>query len=81
MYAVVLLSGFGVGLQYSSNVGDYVRPILRCLIWKVLTVFGEGPPFAIVEEYTCNTCTACSFFTVLLIFMLLTFLFSVFNSI
>ena len=39
---------------------------MRCLLWKMLTVFtsyfGEGPQFAVVEEYTCNICIESSDF-------------------
>ena len=42
------------------------RIFLRCLLWKVLTVFssflGEGQQFAVVEEYTCNICIESSDF-------------------
>ena len=34
------------------------RIFLRCLLWKMFTefflIFGDGPQFAVVEQYTCN---------------------------
>ena len=39
------------------------RIFLRCLLWKVLTVFSSflvSLQFAVVEEYTCNICVDSS---------------------
>ena len=66
-YSDAPLVSFGV-LVYSSMLVIFLgqcmpRIFLRCLLWKVLTVFfGEGPQFAVVKEYTCNICIGSSEF-------------------
>ena len=68
---IVVLHSSVLVLVYSSILVIFLgqcmpRIFLRCLLWKVLTVFfqcfGEGPQFAVVEEYTCYICIGSSDF-------------------
>ena len=66
---VVLHSSFGFGVQF--NVGDFLRPVYAQAFPEmsslesvdcIFQLFGEGPQFAVVEEYTCNICIESSDF-------------------
>ena len=68
---IVVLHSSVFVLVYSSMLVIFLgqcmpRIFLRCLLWKVLTVFSsffcERPQFAVVEENTCNICIESSDF-------------------
>ena len=69
LYSGAPLFSFGFGVQF--NVGDFLRPVYARdfpemysleSVDCIFQVFGEGPQFAVVEEYICNICTESSDF-------------------